>query len=360
MDAPSDLDIAWMRRAIELSRLGYPAPNPHVGCVIASGQKLLGEGFHEFAGGPHAEVVALAQAGDKARGATAYVTLEPCNHIGRTGPCSEALLNAGIARVVVAVPEPSQRASGGLNRLGSAGVATSTGLLEAEAASANELWLTAVKRRRPYVVGKAGISLDGRIALEDGQSQWITGIESRTKAHELRAECGAVLVGRKTVEQDDPELTVRFIETLNQPTRIVLDGSGKLPADAKAFNDRAPFIRVVNKAEREHDLELQADSGGFDLPDLLERLYEQGITSLLVEGGAETLGSFLTLNLIDRLELFMAPKILGNGPTWTTFRGVAALADAREWAFSDPKRLGHDLWITARSNPVNNGNDSID
>ncbi len=340
-------DAAWMQRAIELSRLGYPAPNPHVGCVIAREGCLVGEGFHEYAGGPHAEVVALGQAGTSAKDATAYVTLEPCNHQGRTGPCSEALIQAGVRRVVVAVGEVNAKATGGLDRLRQAGIEAECGLLSVEAEEANVMWLTATRRSRPYVVAKVAMSLDGRIALASGESKWITGMEARTKAHELRAECGAVLVGSGTVIADDPELTVRHIQTINQPVRIVLDPLGETPNTAKVYDEAALKLRVVQAPVFDFDLEVATDHGQIPLDALFDSLFERGITSLLVEGGAFTVRKFLEAGLVDRLEIFIAPKLLGNGQTWFNSTSVQSLATTLNFRFDAVQTLGQDVWITA-------------
>lgn len=322
-----------MARAIELSRNGFPAPNPHVGCVIERDGEIVGEGFHDHAGGPHAEVNALAQAGQKAKGATAYVTLEPCNHHGRTGPCSEALLNAGVARVVIACPDLNPRAMGGAQRLREAGVEVVEGVMLQEAREANEMWITAVERKRPYIVVKAAMTLDAQIAMHNGESKWITGEAARKQAHMLRAECGTVLVGRKTVEWDDPALTVRHVEVVNQPTRIVLDPKASLPKTKQVFNDAAPTIHVT---------------GTIDLPGLMDDLYTQGIVGILVEGGAVTIGSFFQHGLVDRLELFYAPKVLGDGLGWVSGFGVPSLEQAPRFTITRTQMLEPDLWVTAR------------
>lgn len=345
---PSPIDPAFMARAIELAKQGYPAPNPHVGCVLELDGKIVGEGYHHHAGGPHAEVAALLDAGDKARGATAYVTQEPCNHQGRTGPCSLALIEAGVARVIVATLDPNPKASGGIQRLRDAGIEVMTGVMTEEAEQANAAWLAAVRRQRPFVVCKAAISLDGRTALSNGQSKWITGEESRRQGHILRAECGAVLVGRRTVEQDDPELTVRHIEVVNQPLRIVLDRERKLNLSMKVFNEAAPYLRVVETLKNSNELEASVKDGAFQLEDVLSKLYAIGITGLLVEGGAATLSGFMSQGLVDRLELFVAPKVLGSGPAWTLFEGIDQIENASQWRFESVKPLGPDMWITAR------------
>ncbi|MGV3618806.1 MAG: bifunctional diaminohydroxyphosphoribosylaminopyrimidine deaminase/5-amino-6-(5-phosphoribosylamino)uracil reductase RibD [Fimbriimonas sp.] len=322
-----------MRRAILISRRGFPAPNPHVGCVLVRDGEKVGEGYHHHAGGLHAEANALRAAGDRARGATAYVTLEPCAHHGRRPPCADALIAAGVKRVVVACADPNPIAAGGLARVGSHGIETEIGLLEAEAAAANEQFLFAVRHQRPLVVLKAAVSLDGRIALPSGESQWITGPAARKQGHRLRVASGAVLVGRRTVEIDDPLLTARIPGVVNQPLRVVLDPHSRLSGAEKVFDASAPTLRVT---------------GEIDLPMVLADLYRRGVKGLLVEGGAITAASFLRAGLVDRLELFLAPKLLGDGPSWLQGLGLGSLADAPQIEIHETKRLGPDLWIRAR------------
>src|SRR5579885_2122161 len=206
----------WMRRAIELSKNGFPAPNPHVGCVIVKNGEIVGEAYHDHAGAPHAEVVALTQAREKANGADVFVTLEPCNHQGRTGPCSQALIQAGVANVTAACLDPNPKAKGGLKALKESGVKVSHGLMQKEASAANEVFLKSMEQRSPYLVGKVAMSLDGRVAMPNGDSKWITNEASRAIGHRLRAECGAVLVGRNTVARDNPHLTARVEGVVNQ------------------------------------------------------------------------------------------------------------------------------------------------
>lgn len=342
---PTPIRADLMARAIELSRQGYPAPNPHVGCVIEQGGEVVGEGYHDHAGGPHAEIVALAQAGDRAKGATVYTTLEPCNSQGRTGPCSVALIQAGVARVVSAVSDPNREMAGGNQRLREAGIEVTEGVMEAEATQANIMWLTAMRRLSAYIVGKAAISLDGRTALSTGVSKWITGEESRRQGHILRAECGAVLVGTTTVEKDDPELTVRHIDVVNQPLRVVLDRDRRL-FGYKVLNDDAPYLKIVQTLEAPNEMEVMVREDRFILHELGNKLFRRGVTSLLVEGGANTLSGFFRSHMIDRLELFIAPKILGHGPSWITAY-MGTLDPDMDWRLEDPRRLGQDLWLTA-------------
>lgn len=337
-----------MRRAIALSRRGLPAPNPHVGCVLVRDGVVVGEGHHAFAGGPHAEAVALAMAGSKARGSTAYVTLEPCAHTGRTPPCAEALVKAGVARVVAAVRDPNPRAAGGLEVLAAAGVHVEHGLLAADAAAANELFLGAHALGRPYVVVKAAMSLDGRIALPSGESKWITGPKARAAGRRLRAEMGAVLVGSATVRADDPELTVRARGVRNQPLRIVLDPQATLTGDERVFNAQAPTMRVV-ACPPVLDADWRALGGpeNLDLASVLIELGRRGVNGVLVEGGAMTLSRFVLAGLVDRFELFVAPTLLGAGPTWLGEALAADLGAAPRLRIARVRRLGPDLQITA-------------
>lgn len=325
----------WMRRAIALSKRGFPEPNPHVGCVIVADGKVVGEGYHDHAGGPHAEAMALEKAGDRARGADVYVTLEPCNHYGRTPPCSRALVTAGVRRVFVAVADPNPKAAGGAETLQAAGIEVVMGLLAEEAAEANRLFLSSLALGRPYVVVKAAVSLDGKTALPNGESKWITGPRARAEGHRLRAECGAVLVGRKTVEQDDPQLTARIPGVVHQPLRIVLDPSARLSRNYRVFSGDAETWHVT---------------GAIDLHELLARLGRSGRIGLLVEGGATTIGRFLAEDLVDEVRLFVAPKIFGQGQNWASGYEAESLANLLDFRLKNTKMIGEDTEILAIRN----------
>jgi diaminohydroxyphosphoribosylaminopyrimidine deaminase / 5-amino-6-(5-phosphoribosylamino)uracil reductase len=344
-----------MARAIALSQRGFPAPNPHVGCVITKGDRVIGQGYCDHAGGPHAELMALKAAGRKAFGATAYVSLEPCNHHGRTPPCVDALLEAGVSRVVAACADPYAPAAGGLLRLSANGVATELGLMEKEARLANIAWLTAVERGWPYVVVKAAMTLDGRIATPGGESKWITGEEARHEAHTLRADCGAVLVGRTTVEKDNPRLTVRSLTVHNQPIRIVLDPWRKIAPGYHIFDQEATSVRVVAGEPRANELKVGYSKGYLDLNELVRGLYKRGMTSLLVEGGAHTIGSFFDAGLVDRLELFIAGKVFGEGKSWVERPFPGSLANASGFAIEKVRRVGEDLWLTCQPHATTEG-----
>jgi diaminohydroxyphosphoribosylaminopyrimidine deaminase / 5-amino-6-(5-phosphoribosylamino)uracil reductase len=327
----------WMQRAIRLSQKGFPAPNPHVGCVLVREGELVGEGFHARVGGPHAEVLALTQAGPKAKGSTAFVTLEPCNHHGRTGPCSQALIEAGVARVEFAVADPDPRAKGGAQTLREAGIEVASGRLEAEARSANEVFLFAQENRRPWVTVKAAIGLDGRIALPDGRSQWITGPKARAQGRRLRAELGAVMVGAGTVRMDNPELTSRLRGASHLPVKVVLDPRGTLEPSVPAL--KPPSIHLTHR-------ELES----FSPDDVLAFLFEKGIHGLLIEGGATTASPFLAAGLVDQIELFVSPRLLGNGLTWVNAAFPEALHPVPSWRYHRVRRLGDDLWLSLRPN----------
>lgn len=373
-------EIDAMRRAVSLAArgIGTTTPNPVVGAVIldAAGE-VAGEGFHARAGGPHAEVEALAAAGERARGGTAVVTLEPCNHTGRTGPCVQALIGAGVARVVVAVRDPHRAAAGGAQALTEAGVDVEVGVLAAAAERVNEAWLTYVRAGRPFVTWKYATSMDGRVAAVDGTSKWVSGAESRTEVHRLRAESDAVLVGSGTVLMDDPHLAVRKARTLHgQPLRVVLDTTARTPPASRILDDAAPTLIFVGEdaeggdraaALRKAGAEVvgvpRAVTGrGVDLAAALTVLHGRGCVSVLLEGGPHLAGSFLAERLVDKVVAYVAPLLIGGG-------GLAALAGvgapsldaAMRLRVDDITRSGADVRITARpatwtrSRPVGEG-----
>ncbi|MDG4770604.1 bifunctional diaminohydroxyphosphoribosylaminopyrimidine deaminase/5-amino-6-(5-phosphoribosylamino)uracil reductase RibD [Solwaraspora sp. WMMD792] len=337
-----------MRRAIDLAvrGLGSVSPNPIVGCVLLDpAGHVVGEGFHAYAGGPHAEIAALAQAGDRARGGTAVVTLEPCNHVGRTGPCSTALVDAGLARVVLAVPDPNPIAAGGTETLRAAGIDVEVGLRAEEAENANIAWLTAVRRRRPYIIWKYAATLDGRSAAADGTSMWITSEEARADVHTLRGTADAIIAGVGTVLADDPRLTVRTPSAggpaVRQPLRVIVDSSGRTPADARV-RDAAAGTWIATTADVGAD-----HRGRVDLTALLTALYDRGIRSALLEGGPVLAGAFLRAGLVDRVVGYLAPRLLGAGPAALGAAGVHTIADAIDLTIVDVTQVGPDLRITA-------------
>lgn len=356
----SDADVAHMWRALELAARGMftTTPNPRVGCVIVAGEVVVGEGFHERAGEPHAEVNALADAlrrGADPRGATMYATLEPCNHHGRTPPCVDAILAAGIARVVVALAEPSRAAAGGAARLREAGVTVDVGLCANDAYEQNIGFVARVTRGRPWVRTKLATSLDGRTALADGTSQWITGAEARADGHAFRARACAILTGVGTVLQDDPQMSVRAVTTPRQPRRVIVDRHAHTPPSARIL--AGADILIVTAGGRNplwpvnvESLALPDTLGRVDLPALLAALAERGVNELHVEAGAKLNGALLDAALIDELLLYVAPAVLGDPARGMFERGtpLAALAGRSEFAWHDVQRVGADLRIIAR------------
>ncbi|WP_405592466.1 bifunctional diaminohydroxyphosphoribosylaminopyrimidine deaminase/5-amino-6-(5-phosphoribosylamino)uracil reductase RibD [Streptomyces sp. NBC_01190] len=348
-----------MRRAVALSAraLGATAPNPVVGCVILDAAGVVaGEGWHREAGGPHAEVHALLAAGERARGGTALVTLEPCNHTGRTGPCAQALLEAGVARVVYAVADPSPAAAGGGQTLRAAGVDVASGLLAAEAEAVNIAWLTSVRQGRPHVRWKYAATLDGRIAAADGSSRWISSPESRQDVHKLRAEADAVLVGSGTLLADDPHLAVRGIEGATQPLRVVLDTEARIAPGARVLDDAAPtLIAVAEDADTGHlggvagpeIVRLPRAATGLDIKALLAELDGRGVRSVLLEGGPTLAGAFVAAGAVDAVTGYLAPALLGAGPAALADAGISTIARALRLDVIDVARLGPDLRVTA-------------
>ncbi len=361
VSAPSadPAERAAMRRAVELAArgLGSTSPNPVVGCVVLNSEGFpVGEGWHQRAGGPHAEIHALAEAGDDARGGTAIVTLEPCDHTGRTGPCSLALIDAGIARVVYAVADPA--AGGGARRLAEAGVDVERGLLAEEAVAGNAAWLTAMRLQRPYVIWKYAATLDGRIAAADGSSRWITSDEARADVHRLRARTDAVIVGSGTAREDDPHLAVRGVAGAVQPLRIVIDTDAKsVRPGARVLDDAAPTLIAVaddaDAGELERTAQLlrlpRAAEGrpGLDLTALLDALHAREVRSVLLEGGPTLAGAFVEAGAVDEVIGYIAPVLLGAGPAALGHAGIATIAQALRLKVTESVRVGADLRITA-------------
>lgn len=327
-------DARHMARALELARKGVYSthPNPRVGCVVVRDGETVGEGWHVQAGGPHAEVYALRQAGDRARGATAYVTLEPCSHHGRTPPCADALVAAGVARVVVAMQDPNPQVAGqGLERLRQAGIAVTCPLLATEARALNPGFLKRMEHGQPYIRVKLAMSLDGRTAMASGESQWITGPAARSAVQRLRAQSSAVLTGADSVIADGARMTVRAAElgldaettelaTRRTPLRILIDGRLRVPLDAPFFQ-AGPALVVTcadaaahpQYAQGGHELlSLRGDDGQVDLPKLSIELARRGINEVLVEAGASLAGAFAKQGLVDEYQLFIAAKFMGS------------------------------------------------
>lgn len=357
----SEAEVAAMRRAVELSTrgLGTTKPNPVVGCVLLDpdGWSTVGEGWHQRAGGPHAEVAALAEAGPRARAATAVVTLEPCAHHGRTPPCTDALVAAGIRRVVVAVRDPHPVAAGGVDMLRAAGVDVEVGVLAAEAEAANVRWLSVLRRGRPYVTWKYAASLDGRVAAADGTSRWITSPQARADAHRLRAGADAVVVGVGTVLADDPQLTVRQVEPVVRPLRVVVDTHGRTPREARVLDDAAPTLLAVGRdavpPPGADTVVLPPGDGGLDVAALLAALFACDRHDVLVEGGPTLAGSFIDAGLVDRVVGYVAPALLGGPPAHPALggRGAAGIGAAVRLTLEEVTRVGPDLRLTAHLDP---------
>lgn len=360
-------DEDWMRWALQLaaSARGQTSPNPMVGAVIVKDGELVGQGAHLKAGGPHAEVHALRMAGEKARGATVYVTLEPCDHHGRTPPCSRALIEHGVARVVVAMVDPNPLvAGGGIRRLRQAGVKVEVGLLEEDARALNRGFIQRMTRGRPWVIAKIAMTLDAQIATRTGESRWITGEKAREKVHELRSRVDAVVTGVGTVIADDPRLTARPPGggLPRQPLRVVLDSRLRIPADAQilstvsartvvcAGRGLAPAERVAELAARGVDVWLiDPDSeGGLDLRQVFGRLGEAGVNTALVEAGGRLQGSVFRSGLVDEVVFFLAPKLLmGSGIPALAGEGVERLAQSARLEITGVETVGEDLKVTA-------------
>ncbi|WP_374457587.1 bifunctional diaminohydroxyphosphoribosylaminopyrimidine deaminase/5-amino-6-(5-phosphoribosylamino)uracil reductase RibD [Nocardioides sp.] len=328
----SEAEREAMRRALELAVTpGVPlGPNPRVGCVLlADDGTTIAEGFHRRAGGPHAEVVALTEAGDAARGATAVVTLEPCNHTGRTGPCSEALIAAGVRRVVFAQPDTNPVAIGGAGRLREAGIEVVGGVMVDEARAINRTWTFAIAHQRPFVTWKFATTLDGRSAATDGTSRWVSSRAARLDTHRLRALCDTMLVGTNTVEVDDPELTVRdeVGDPLpHQPLRAVM-GLRDIPVGRRVFNDRAETMQLRTR----------------EPADALATLFALDRQHVFLEGGPTLARAFLEADLVDEVVAYVAPMLLGAGSSAVADLGITTIADALHLHVTDVAVLqGHD------------------
>jgi len=354
----SALDHAHMGRALRLAERGLYStrPNPMVGCVIARGEQVLGEGWHQRAGGPHAEVFALREAGEAARGATAYVTLEPCAHHGRTPPCAEALVEAGVARVVAACRDPFPQVDGrGLERLREAGIAVQSGLLEAEARALNRGFFSRIERGRPWLRIKLGMSLDGRTALASGESKWITGAESRRDVQRWRARAGALLTGIGTVLADDPQLTLRADEgappEAPAPLRVVLDSRARLPARCRLASDGLASTLRLHAQDVSPDpiagienLALVQGDRGLDLAAAVQALAARGINEVQVEAGPALAGALLRAGLVDEVLLYLAPVLLG-AEARPLFEGIdpVSMKERPGLDLVESRRVGADL-----------------
>ena len=361
-------DEFYMARALELARLGRftTTPNPNVGCVIVRDGEIVGEGYHRQAGGPHAEVHALRMAGDKARGATAYVTLEPCSHHGRTPPCCDALINAGVSRVVAAMQDPNPEVAGrGLYRLQQAGIDVSHGLMMQEAEALNRGFLKRMRTGFPWVQLKLGASLDGRTAMASGESQWITSAESRRDVQRLRAQSSAILSTSATVLADNPSLTVRYNEldsetqalygeaALRQPVRIIVDSQNRVTPQHRLIAQAGETWLARHSVDTQiwpenvTQLLVPEHNHHLDLVVMMMLLGKKQINSVWVEAGAHFAGALLQAGVVDELIVYLSPKLLGDaGRGLCHLPGLEHLADVPEFTFSDVRQIGPDIRLT--------------
>ena len=357
----SAVDHGMMARALQLAERGLwtTAPNPRVGCVLVRDGEIVGEGWHEKAGEPHAEVVALRAAGERARGATAYVTLEPCSHHGRTPPCAEALIAAGVVRVVAAMSDPNPLVSGrGLAMLGAAGIETACGLLENEARELNIGFVSRMTRGRPWLRLKVAASLDGKTALNNGVSRWITGPDARHDGHRWRARACVILTGIGTVRDDDPQLNVRAVETSRQPLRVVVDSKLETPLTARILQGGPVLVAAAVDDEKRANLLRAAGAevlvlpnaaGKVELKDLLEELGRRGINEVHAEAGFKLNGSLLREGLVDELLLYLAPCLIGHAASGLfNLPELTTLDDKRRLKILDLRQVGADIRVLAR------------
>lgn len=362
----SPQDTAFMQLALDLAKQGEftTTPNPSVGCVLVKDGKVVGKGFHAKAGEPHAEVMALREAGEKARGATAYVTLEPCSHFGRTPPCAKGLVEAGVSKVIAAMCDPNPQVAGkGLQILTDAGIESAVGLLEENAEQLNKGFLKRMRTGKPFVQLKLAMSIDGKTAMASGESKWITGAQARADVQQYRAKASAILSTSQTVLADDPSLNVRWEELpsdvkasyaqekLRQPVRVILDSSHKVRSDFKVFSTESPVWLV---GEDDYPLtgfpvfteylQLDRNQGETRLQALMAELGKRQINTLWVEAGATLAGALIAENLVDELIIYMAPKLLGDqARDLCHLPNLTQLADAPLWQLQSCEPVGDDL-----------------
>lgn len=359
----TSFDHLMMARAITLAKQGIftTHPNPNVGCVITVGETIVGEGFHFRAGEPHAEVHAMRMAGEKAKGATAYVTLEPCSHYGRTPPCAKGLIDAGVSKVICAMQDPNPQVSGrGIQMLRDAGIEVQVGLLETDARAINQAFLKKMETGRPWVQLKMAASLDGQTALANGKSQWITSAEARQDVQKFRAQAGAILSTSQTVIEDNASLNVRWSdlpesiqnqylnEDVRQPTRIILDRANRLNSDMKLYQTNGAILKV---AQADADITVTIDSlNRLDLNELMAKLStEHNINHLWVEAGATLASSMIQSKLVDELVIYLAPKIMGSdGRGLLGSLGFTSMDEVIDLEFTDVRMVGKDLRIIAK------------
>ncbi|MEK7772133.1 MAG: bifunctional diaminohydroxyphosphoribosylaminopyrimidine deaminase/5-amino-6-(5-phosphoribosylamino)uracil reductase RibD [Pseudomonadota bacterium] len=358
----SPADYAFMSTALRLAEKGLysTAPNPRVGCVITRNEQIVGSGWHERAGQPHAEINALNLAGEAARGATAYVTLEPCSHYGRTPPCADALIDAGIAKVIIAMEDPNPMVSGrGCALLERAGITVQTGLLQTEAHALNVGFVTRMIHNRPWVRLKTAASLDGKTALNNGTSQWITGEAARQDGHRWRARSCAILTGIGTVKSDNPQLTVRHVATHRQPKKIVVDSHLAIPLDARLLQGEEVFIFTANTENQEKKaalsrmgaqvIVLPTAEGMVDLGKMMAVLADSGMNELLVEAGCGLNGALVKAGLVDEMIIFLAPHLLGDDAQgMIKLPELVNLEQKKALEIMDLRMIGQDIRVIAK------------
>jgi diaminohydroxyphosphoribosylaminopyrimidine deaminase/5-amino-6-(5-phosphoribosylamino)uracil reductase len=356
------MDKKYMEFALELAARarGRTSPNPMVGAVVVKEGKIVGSGYHLKAGTPHAEIHALNEAGEDARGADLYVTLEPCCHHGRTGPCATAVINAGVARVVTAMADPNPLVAGeGIRQLKASGIEVTSGLMEREAFELNEVFIKYITTRRPFVIAKAALSIDGKIATHSGKSQWITGEKARAYGHQLRDWYDAIIAGIGTVLADDPSLTARPPGGGRDPVRIILDSRARIPLNARVLTQQseaptliastcgAPPEKVAALRQAGAEVLIVNDGPKVDLGELMKILGGRGIASVLIEGGAGVHGSAFSAQIVDKVAWFIAPKIIGgrDAPGPVGGIGVENLSEAAELERVKVRHLDPDLLV---------------
>ncbi len=366
MNQFTEQDLQYMQLAIELAKKGQytTAPNPNVGCVLVKNGEIVGQGYHHKAGEPHAEVMALRDAGNKAKGAIAYVTLEPCSHFGRTPPCALGLIEAGVSKVIVAMTDPNPQVAGrGLRMLQEANIETEVGLLEEESEQLNKGFLMRMRKNRPFVRLKLAMSIDGKTAMANGESQWITGTEARRDVQKERARSAAILSASGTVLYDNPSLNVRWSELpksvknyyseekLRQPTRIILDSKNQISDNYRLFEIASP-VWLIGKTERDladypdfvEQILIEEKTDSSRLKVLMTELASRQINDLWVEAGATLAGELISENLVDELIIYLAPKLLGaEARSLCNIPNLTHLADAPLWALIHQQQIGEDL-----------------
>ncbi len=362
-------DAVYMQRALDLSLLaaGRTSPNPMVGCVIVRDGQIVGEGYHARAGTPHAEVHALQAAGEKAKGADVYVTLEPCSHFGRTPPCADALIRAGVKRVCVALTDPNPLVNGqGLQRLKDAGIMVETGILAEKAQRINEAFIKTVSQKMPFVLYKCALTLDGKTAVASGDSKWISSPQARHYVHQLRNTYDVIMAGSKTVLQDNPLLTCRHVEGGRNPVRLIVDGALSIPLDARVLDpgnglcilavSRAADRNKLDKLKARDSVRIwQYDTDRYvPLPVLLRDVAASGWNGVLLEGGAVLAGKMLSQNLIDKVEFFIAPKFAGAGPSPFAGFELSSMADAVSLRDVELSEIGGNYKISGYVNNTKN------